>query len=130
MGDNWLTRGSPRTPDGKADPNSQLTIMNTRLIALLAPEKDNWQWAGDQLFLDLDLSFDNLPAGARLALGEAVLEVTEQPHNGCVKFSGRFGADALKFISSPDGRQLRLRGIYVKVVQPGMVCVGQIARKL
>ncbi len=130
VGDNWIMRGSSQTADGKAHPDLQITVMNARLIALLAQDKDHWQLAGDQLFIDLDLSIHNLPPGARVALGEALIEVTEKPHTGCIKFSGRFGLDALKFISSPAGKELRLRGLNAKVVQPGLIRVGDLARKI
>lgn len=129
VGDNWRTRGSTRTPDGSAHPDMQLNIMNARVIALVAGEPERWQLAGDQLFLDMDLSAENLPAGTRLALGTAVIEVTAQPHTGCAKFAARFGVEALKFVNSPVGKQLRLRGINAKVVQPGVVRVGDVARK-
>jgi len=86
--------------------------------------------AGDQLFLDLDLSAENLPPGTQLALGSAILQVTDQPHTGCKKFMARFGLDALEFLSSPVGKALNLRGINAKVVQPGIVRVGDIAHKL
>lgn len=82
MGDNWLLRGSSRTADGSAYPEMQLNVMNARVIALLAQEKERWQLAGDQLFTDLDISMENLPPGSRLALGQAVIEVTPQPHTG------------------------------------------------
>jgi hypothetical protein len=130
LGDNWSTRGSARTADGSFHPNTQLTLMNSRLIALVAQEKDRWQLAGDQLYIDLDLSAENLPPGTQLALGSAVIEITDQPHTGCKKFEARFGLDALKFISSPVGKQLRLRGIYAKVVQPGMIHIGDIGKKI
>jgi hypothetical protein len=130
LGDNWKERGSARTPDGSPHPDMQLTIMNTRLIALLAQEKSRWQLAGDQLFIDLDLSADNLPPGTQLALGSAVIEITDQPHTGCIKFSTRFGLDAIKFVSSEAGKELRLRGIYAKIVQPGTIRVGDIAKKI
>lgn len=130
VGDNWRTRGSSRTPDGSSHPDMQLNIMSSRVIALVARSPERWQLAGDQLFLDLDLSAENLPPGTRLALGSAVLEVTDQPHTGCRKFVERFGADALKFVNSPRGRQLHLRGINARVVQPGMIRVGDLARKL
>ena len=130
VGDNWRTRGSSRTSDGSSHPDMQLNIMNARVIALVAREKEHWQLAGDQLFIDLDLSAENLPPGTRLALGSAVLAVTAQPHTGCKKFMARFGLDALEFISSPIGKQLNLRGINAKVVQPGVIRVGDIARKI
>jgi MOSC domain-containing protein YiiM len=130
VGDDWIKRSSKRTPDGSPHPDMQITIMNTRLMALLSPEKDRWEQVGDQLFMDLDLSFTNLPAGTRLALGESILEITDQPHTGCVKFSDRFGTDALKFISSPQSKELRLRGIYAKVIQPGAIHVGDVAKKI
>ena len=104
--------------------------MNARAIALLAQETDRWPLAGDQLYVDLDLSVDNLPAGTRLALGAAIIEVTAQPHTGCHKFRSRYGPDALKFVNSPTGKQLRLRGLNAKVVQPGMIRTGDGIRKL
>lgn len=130
VGDNWSTRGSSRTADGTSHPDMQLNIMSSRVIHLIAPDRDRWQWAGDQLFLDLDLGEENLPPGTRLVLGSAVIEVTNQPHTGCKKFVERFGADALKFVSSPLGRQLRLRGLNARVVRAGSVRVGDSARKL
>ena len=130
VGDTWRTRGSSRTADGSSHPNMQLTIMNARVIALVAQDKARWQLAGDQLFIDMDLSADNLPPGTRLALGSAVIEVTAQPHNGCQKFVARFGRDAMKFVNSPVGKQLHLRGINAKVVQPGTIRVGDRAKKI
>ncbi len=126
VGDNWRTRGSSRTSDGSSHPDMQLNIMNSRVIALVAQDKNRWQLAGDQLFIDIDLSAENLPAGTQLAFGSAVIEVTNQPHNGCKKFVARFGLDAMKFVNSPVGKQLRLRGINAKVVQPGVIRVGDI----
>jgi hypothetical protein len=130
VGDCWSSRGSPRTSDGSAHQDMQLTLMNCRAIALVAQEPARWPLAGDQLYLDLDLSGDNLPPGTRLALGAAVIEVTAVPHTGCQKFMARFGVHALKFVNSPTGRQLNLRGINAKVVQPGLIRAGDIARKL
>jgi hypothetical protein len=130
IGDNWRTRGSSRTDDGSAHPDMQLNIMNARTIALVAQETDRRQLAGDQLFLDLDLSKENLPPGTRLAIGSAVIEVTPQPHTGCKKFVARFGLDAMKFVNSPIGKQLCLRGINAKVVQPGVIRVGDEVRKV
>ena len=130
VGDNWRTRASSRTRDGSAHPDMQLNIMNSRVIGLVAQGKDRWQLAGDQLFIAMDLSAANLPPGTRLALGTAVIEVTAQPHTGCKKFVERFGLDAMKFVNSPVGEQLHLRGINAKVVQPGVIRVGDVAKKI
>ena len=127
-GDNWRTRGSSRTADGSSHPLMQLTVMNSRVIDLVAQERVHWPLAGDQLFIDLDLSIDNLPPGTRLAIGSGVIEVTEQPHTGCKKFVERFGLEAMKFISSGQGKELRLRGLNARVVQPGEVRVGDVAK--
>jgi MOSC domain-containing protein YiiM len=108
----------------------QLNIINARFLALIAPDVDARPLAGDQLHVDLDLSGDNLPPGTRLAIGDAVIEVTDQPHTGCAKFSARFGADALKFVNSPLGRELHLRGINAKVVQPGTIRRGDTIKKV
>ena len=130
VGDNWRLRGSSRTPDGSAHPDMQLNIMNARVIALLAQDKERWSLAGDQLFIDLDLSDENLPAGTRLKLGSAVIEVTAQPHTGCKKFVSRFGLDAMKFVNSAIGKQLHLRGINARVVQAGVIRIGEVAKKI
>jgi len=130
VGDNWKFRRSPRTPDGSPNPDTQLNIMSSRVAALLAQEKDRWSLAGDQLFIDLDLSEANVPAGTRLAIGSAIVEVTPEPHTGCGKFVQRFGVDATKFVNSTVGRGLHLRGINAKVVQPGAIRVGDVVRKL
>jgi hypothetical protein len=130
VGDTWIARGSSRTADGAAHPDMQLNIMNSRVIALVAQEQERWPLAGDQLYVDLDLSVENLPPGTRLALGSAVIEVTAQPHTGCQKFVARFGLDAMKFVNSPLGKQLHLRGICAKVVQLGTIRVGDIVQKI
>jgi hypothetical protein len=130
VGDTWRLRASSRTPDGSPHPDMQINIMGARVIHLIAGQRDRWPLAGDQLFVDLDLSAANLPAGTRLAIGDAVLEVTAQPHTGCGKFVERFGLDAMKFVNSPVGRSLHLRGINARVVQPGVVRTGDRARKL
>jgi hypothetical protein len=129
-GDSWRARRSSRTPDGSPHPDMQLNLMNTRVIEAIAGGITRWPLAGDQLFVDFDLSQANVPAGTRLAIGSAVVEITEQPHTGCGKFSARFGVDALKFVNSPDGRALGLRGVNAKVVQPGRVRPGDIVQKL
>ncbi len=125
-GDNWSTR-SPGVP---LEPERQLTIMNARVAGLLAQDEGRWQLFGDQLYMDLELSEENLPTGTRLALGGAVIEVTAIDHTGCKRFAERFGVDAVKFVSSPVGKELRLRGIYAKVVQPGPIRAGDEVRKL
>jgi hypothetical protein len=130
VGDNWSSRGCSRTSDGSAHPDMQLNIMNARVIALVAQERDRWQLAGDQLFIDLDLSADNVPPGTQLSLGSTVIEVTDQPHTGCKKFGARFGPEALQFLNSPVGKQLQLRGINAKVVQPGGIRVGEVVKKI
>jgi hypothetical protein len=130
VGDSWRTRGSSRTADGSSHPDMQLNVMNSRAAALVASGVARRQLAGDQLFLDMDLSTDNLPPGTRLAIGSAVIEVTAQPHTGCDKFKARFGWDALKLVNSDAGKQLRLRGLNAKVVQAGTIRVGDVARKL
>jgi MOSC domain-containing protein YiiM len=124
LGDSWLARGSSRTPDKRANPNAQITIMNSRAIAAVAGSKDRWPLAGDQIFVDLDLSTDNLPAGSRLQIGDAVIEITADPHTGCAKFKARFGEDALAFVNSIEGRALRLRGANAKIITGGLVRVG------
>jgi MOSC domain-containing protein YiiM len=108
----------------------QLNIMSARVIALVAQRRERWPLAGDQLYIDMDLSDENLPAGTRLSLGAAVIEITAQPHTGCKKFVARFGPDAMKFVNSPAGRRLRLRGVNAKVVRPGVIRVGDTAKKI
>lgn len=129
-GDNWRTRGSKKTADGSAHPEMQLNIMSARVVDLVAGSKARWSLAGDQLYIDLDLSAENLPPGTRLAIGSAIIEVTTVPHAGCIKFRDRFGLDALTFVNSPIGKQMRLRGLNARVVQPGTIRVGDVVRKL
>ena len=130
VGDTWKTRGSKATPDGSANIQAQITLMNMRAISLLAQDESRWALAGDQLFVDFDLSEANLPAGTRIAIGSTILEVSATPHTGCAKFSERFGKDALKFVNSPEGKQLHLRGINARVVQAGEIRVGDVVRKV
>ena len=129
-GDTWKTRGSRHTQDGTANLHAQITVMNSRAVALLAQEEQHWPQAGDQLYIDMDLSDANLPPGTHLSIGSAVIEVSAQPHTGCKKFSARFGVEALKFVSSPEGKRLHLRGINARVVQAGTIRVGDIVRKV
>lgn len=117
IGDRW-SRGE----DG-AD-NDQVTVIGSRAAALFADSTDPAAWApaGDQLYVDLDLSEANLPAGTRLSIGEVVMvEVTDEPHLGCGKFVRRFGVEAMKLANSEIGRELRLRGLHVRVIEPGTV---------
>lgn len=130
VGDNWRERGSRRTADGAAEPERQLTIMNVRVASLVAGGEERVPLAGDQVYVDLDLSHENLPTGTRLALGTAVVEVTEPPHTGCAKFSQRFGREALRLVNTPEGRAGRLRGMYARIVDPGVVRPGDVVRKL
>ena len=128
-GDNWLTRGSSSTPDGSAHPDKQVTVMNARLAELVAGGTERMALAGDKLYLDLDLSVDNLPPGSLLAVGEAVLRVSEAPHTGCAKFIERFGTEAMRFVNSRTGRRLRLRGMNTSIVVPGTIRLGDLAVK-
>ena len=130
VGDTWKTRGSKATPDGSANIQAQITLMNMRAISLLAQDESRWALAGDQLFVDFDLSEANLPAGTRIAIGSTILEVSATPHTGCAKFSERFGKDALKFVNSPEGKQLHLRGINARMVQAGEIRVGDVVKKV
>jgi hypothetical protein len=124
VGDRWVRGSSGDNPD------VQLTLMNARVADLVAVTKDRWPLAGDQLYVDLDLSVDNVPVGTRLALGSAVVEISHEPHTGCAKFTERFGSDAIKLVNQPPGRALRLRSVNARVVQDGTVRVGDTVRKL
>ena len=130
VGDDWLARSSGRADDGSPHLGTQLTLMNSRVIALIAGDRERWALAGDQLYVDVDLSLENLPPGARLAVGSAVVEVTDVPHTGCAKFTERFGSAAIRFVNSASGRALRLRGMNTRVVEPGAVRPGDSIRKL
>jgi MOSC domain-containing protein YiiM len=123
LGDNWKVKGTP-------NPEAKVTVMNARAAALVAGEKERWAEAGDQLYVDLDLSGANLPPGTRLQVGEALLEVSEKPHTGCKKFEARFGKEAMRFVNSPEGRELNLRGINTCVVRGGLVRVGDKMSKV
>jgi MOSC domain-containing protein YiiM len=128
VGDSWRARG--RSGGRPANEKAQITVTNARSAALVAGDRERWPLAGDQLFVDFDLSGEHIPPGTQLAVGTAVIEVTDDPHTGCKKFSERFGLEALKFVNSPEGRALNLRGINTRVVQPGTVRVGDAIRRL
>jgi len=130
VGDCWLGRGSGSTPDGSANPKAQLTLTNVRAVALVAQTPERRQLAGDQLYVDLDLSAINMPPGTRLAIGSAVVEVSDLPHRGCRKFLDRFGKDALRWVSSEVGLELNLRGVNAMVVVGGVVRKGDAIRKV
>jgi MOSC domain-containing protein YiiM len=129
-GDDWADSCWKTLPDGSPDPDVQVTLMNSRCIELLAQDKSRWPLAGDQLYVDLDLSEDNLPVGQRLAVSSVILQITAIPHTGCGAFSERFGPAALKFVNSTIGKQLHLRGIYARVIQDGAVKQGDLIRKI
>jgi MOSC domain-containing protein YiiM len=129
-GDTWHVRGSSRTADGGPNPEAQLTLINARAAAAIAGARERWPLAGDQLYVDLDLSVANLPPGSRIQIGSAVIQFSEAPHTGCAKFSARFGVDAMRFVNSPVGRELRLRGANCQVVVAGRVRSGDAIRKL
>lgn len=130
VGDNWLSSCWKKLPNGQSDPEVQVAIMNARMIEVLTKDKSRWPLAGDQLFVDFDLSVGNLAVGDRLQVGAAVLEITAEPHRGCSKFKKRFGEDALTFVNSAQGDAHRLRGVYAKIISAGEVRVGDGIRKL
>lgn len=129
VGDRWAGHNTRRLPDGRPNPDTQLTLMNTRFLGPVAGGRERWPLAGDNLLVDFDLSESNLPIGQRLKIGDAVLQISAEPHLGCAKFSKRFGVDALKFVNSPEGRQLRLRGVNAQVLQAGQVRIGDRIEK-
>lgn len=129
-GDKWVRSRGRETPDGSPDPRTQVTLMNARILRLISGDEGRMPLAGDNLIVDLDLSDENMPPGQRLAVGEVVLEVTEVPHNGCGAFLDRYGKDAVKFVNSPEGKRLHLRGLHAKVVMAGTVRVGDEVRKV
>ena len=124
VGDTWRARGSGSTPDGSADPQAQITVMNARAAEAVAGDVSRWPLAGDQIYVDFDIGVAHLPPGTRVTIGDAEIEVSEKPHTGCRKFAARFGADALKFVSTPEGRELRLRGMNARVTTSGTVRAG------
>ncbi len=123
VGDNYVERGSSKPGGGPADPLGELNLMSARALeAVAGPDRSNWPPAGDQLIVDFDLAEANCPAGTRLTVGGALIEVTTKPHNGCAKFADRYGIDAARWINSR--KDLRLRGICAVVVESGTVRPG------
>ena len=130
VGDAWLARGSKADAGRLGEPRRAADPDERRAADVITGSRDRWPLAGDQLYVDLDLSVENLPAGTQLAVGDAVVEVTPEPHTGCAKFSARFGTEALKFVNKSPGRELRLRGVNARVVTPGAVRAGDTISKL
>lgn len=130
LGDNWATRGNPKKPGTPALADTQLNLMNSRAIAGIAKEKSRWRLAGDQFYVDLDLSYDNVPPGTLLEIGDAVIVITAEPHLGCVKFRNRYGKEAAAFVNSPLGKSLNMRGVNARVVKAGIVRLGATIKKI
>jgi MOSC domain-containing protein YiiM len=130
VGDHWAKGCWKSLPDGKPDPDVQVTLMNARVISLIAQTRERWPLSGDNLIVDLDLGSHNLPVGQRIAIGSVILQITEVPHTGCKDFAGRYGVDALQFVNSPQGKQMSLRGINARILQAGVVRVGDRVRKI
>jgi MOSC domain len=130
IGDGWLARGSRHSPDGSAELPRQITLMNSRAAALFAGDRSCWPLAGDQLYVDFDLSETNVPAGTQLRIGTVLLEVSVEPHTGCQKFTDRFGLAATRFLRSPEGQPFQLRGINARVVEPGTIDIGDSIDKV
>jgi MOSC domain-containing protein YiiM len=129
-GDNWSRKPTSSTPDHSPHPDKQVTLTNSRAVDLMAGDRSRWPLAGDQLYVDLDLSLANLPGGTRLQIGDAVLEMTDAPHRGCAKFRARFGADALRWANSETGRKHELRGRNARVVVSGTIRTGDTIVKM
>jgi MOSC domain len=128
-GDRWVTDSIYQLDDGRPDPRNQVSLINARLLRLIAGEQEAMCLAGDNLIVDLDLSERNLPTGSRVAIGQVVLEISDLPHTGCTKFSHRYGQEARQFVNSPSGNELHLRGRYARIVAGGTIAVGGTVRK-
>jgi MOSC domain-containing protein YiiM len=124
VGDRWSAPGAARNRE------EQITLMCSRVVDAIARGRARWPLAGDQLYVDLDLSAANVPPGTRLAIGEAVIEVSPYPHLPCKKFRARYGLEAARFVGAGAGRELQMRGINAWVVEPAEVRCGDLVRKL
>lgn len=127
VGDDWINR-----VDDNGEPHhaAQLTLMNARVAGAVAVTRERWPLAGDQIYVDMDISETNLPPGSRIRIGEAVVEISRVPHTGCAKFAGRFGSEALRFANVGPGRENRFRGVNAFVVEGGTFAVGDKITKL
>jgi hypothetical protein len=114
-GDRWSS-------SSKYGPEFQLATTRTDFARVVANGQP-LELHGDNLFLTLDLSTRNLPTGSLLRVGEALLRVTPQAHNGCKKWVQRFGLACMKFNLEPEYQEHHLRGIYLQVVEPGRVAL-------
>lgn len=130
LGDKWISESHRLLDNGQSHPDVQICMMNSRCIGLIARTRENWSAVGDNLYIDLDLSPDNLHSGCKLAIGSAVLQITDEPHFACASFVTRYGREAAAFVNTGIGRKLQLRGIYGRVVQDGMVTVGDKVQRL
>ena len=129
-GDHWAKGCWKSLPDGSPDPDVQITIMNSRCLELISSSPSQWPLAGDNLIADLDLGVHNLKPGQKLSVGTTILEITAVPHTGCDNFKVRFGLDSLKFVSTKAGKELRLRGIYARIIQDGEIRIGDRLKKV
>ena len=129
-GDRWASTAQRKLKDGRLNPDVQVTLTNARLIEVLAKDRANWSLSGDQLYVDMDLSMENLQPGQRLAIGTTVLEISEVPHRGCSKYTSRFGKAAFDLVDSARGRELRFRGVYAQIVTEGTLALGDQIRKI
>lgn len=123
VGDDWSQRGGSHH-------ETQLTLMNSRVLDAVAGDRERWPLAGDQIIVDLDVSRDNLAPGTRLRVGQAVVEISSVPHTGCAKFASRYGKEGLRFVNVGEGRERRFRGVYAFVVEGGAFSVGDKITKL
>jgi MOSC domain-containing protein YiiM len=127
VGDRWDAANFGAGPERF---DTQLTLMNARAASLIAGEPEHWPPAGDQLYVELSLAGEDLPPGSQLEIGSALIEITAVPHTGCGKFVRRFGVDAMKYVNSPVGRELNLRGVNARVVRAGVVAQGDVIRRV